>query len=223
MNLILTIRRIGQIAFAMVLLSAALASRANAQFTSYATFSSFSGVASTSVIEDFESVFPKNTPIANFSHNGLSFSNIGGGPLYNCTDCGFAGAPGNASLVANGNEVFRVALNASYSAVGLTYYTNGIGRTLSLRYFNAGGTVGTVALTGPEGAQGFLGVTDAAGITGFDWTAEAGNLFNTGLDDVRLGSNVSATPEPASFALVGTGLILLGGAARTRRRRPSSR
>src|SRR5689334_18946162 len=102
-------------ASALLLRSLALASliaagSAHATLIEYTDLASFNGAAATSIVEDFESVSPKNAPLATLSYNGISYTPYAGVPTYNIWVAGPGynnfGTPTTTTsiLTANGDE-----------------------------------------------------------------------------------------------------------------------
>jgi hypothetical protein len=201
--------------FASVGLLALPARALASSFSIYTTESAFTSAVSTTLVEDFESVSPKDAALATLTHNGLTYTPFAGSPTPNV----FVSSPGYTNygagvpqptttsiLTANGDEDFLVTLAAPTLAVGFDRYLNGLGPA-TVRYYSYGTLVVTVLYASNTDDQGYLGLVSSDPITSFRWTTTLGGRLNTGIDNIRVGPPV---PEPAPVLLVGCGLVLLG-------------
>jgi hypothetical protein len=141
---------------------------------------------------------------------------------------GFATLSGNVLFGGGGDgevptaSTLEIGLSAPQTSISLLFALGDRTNTamLTMNLFSSGLLVGSVSGTGaipdgdfsrPEGTLSFTGAS-------FDQAF----LFTDGepvysIDDLRLG-NVAVIPEPATVALLATGLLAVGGVA-TRRRR----
>ena len=119
-------------------------------------------------------------------------------------------------VTADGNEDFTVAFGIPKTAVGFDTYTTPGGPS-TVRLFGSGGLLGTYSVNQDSTKVGFFGVTSSTPITSIRWTGASDPRLNTGIDNLRTGSVLSATtsvPEP--LTIIGT---LIGGTAAFRMRK----
>ncbi len=221
----------------VVLASLAVAAPAAAQsFTSRSAF--IAALGAPSYVETFESV-----PIAKdaahcgpFSQHGITYTPLAGtgcNQVYVQTPAGagvgspFYGAGigtlTSSVLTADGNEWFQLTFANPTYAVGFDVYLNGLGPAFA-RFYNGASLLATIqvgagTLGAPQrGSIGFEGYASSGAITMVEFQATNGGVLNTALDNVAVyDTPVSTTPEPASLALVASGLAGVGLVARRRR------
>ncbi len=219
-------------AFATVLTGSALLLAATAPsgaqtFSNKSAFLSAAG--SPSYTETFESV-----PIAkdanyygSFTKNGISYAPKAGVPGHNLyvsspgyTNFGAGiGATTSSILTSNGDEWFRLTFASTVYGFGLDAYYNGLGPTTT-SFFNGSTLLGSVSYNGTAmiGFAGFLS-SSFTPITAVEFQSSRGGTLNTGIDNVIIyDAPTSSVPEPASLALVASGLAAVALVGRRRRR-----
>jgi hypothetical protein len=195
---------------------ALLATPARANLVFFTDFSSFDAASDTTIVEDFENVFPRSTPLSSFvsqgnRHIGLAGIDLLSQPFPNV----YLAPPGATSfmvgtpttstvLTANGDEDIRVELGSPVTAVG--FDTDNAVSPATVEVIGAGGSLGTVILNAAPNQVGFLGFVSTDPIAGFRWTTGLGAIVDTGFDNVRLGS-MTAVPEPLSVLILGVGFL----------------
>lgn len=198
---------------------------AAATISLYTTKASFDLAVTTTLIEDFEGVSPKDTPLASLVHNGITFTPFAGTPFANV----WVASPGYTNfgpgvpqptdtsiLVANGDEDFLVTLPGATHAIGFDRYLNGLGNGV-ITYFNGATTVATVTFSGFND-KGYVGLYSPDSLfTAFRWTTVDGGRLNTGIDNISIAP--TEVPEPASMLLIASGMGWLS----VRRRQRSQR
>lgn len=192
------------------------ASSANAQVTG---FKNSTGIASpTSTITFDELTFTNGTTITNqYAAYGVTFAGL----LYTPQSGTFPGVSGNdlgnffgGATTTNPFQIFFTSAQTS-AAFGLA--TNPATTTFTALLAGVAVASFTTSTTFNDG-NAFVGF-NAAGSSSFDEIdVNVGSSDSFGLiDNIQQGEAVVATPEPASMALVATGLLGLFGVARKRR------
>jgi hypothetical protein len=188
--------------------------------TLYTDKSSFLSHTAVTLVEDFESVFPKDVPVPSITHNGVTYTGIqatspnvwvtGTGYVYNNFGAPLASV---SVLTSNGNEVFTVDLGThAGQAVGFDMYYNKYG-PLNIEFYGSGGTtLGNAMLDSPVGGMTFFGLVLDDPIYGFKWTAVGGETMNTGMDNLYTGT----IPAPGAILLGTLGAGLVGWLRRRR-------
>ena len=199
-----------KIALLGVIILTSLSSVSSAVPTLYTDATAFSVAENAVLIEDFEAVVPKDTALASFTSNGITYSGVGGTNVWVASP-GYAnfGLPGlttTSILTATGNEDFLIALGArANKAVGFDVYLNNFG-PVTVEYFGAADNlIATVSDGRGGGAVRFLGLVADEPIYKIHWTAVGGQTINTGVDNLLLGT----VPAPGAILLgaLGTGLV----------------
>jgi hypothetical protein len=176
----------------------------------YLNSAAFTAAENAVLVEDFEAVLPKDTALASFTSNGITYSGVGGTNVWVASPgYGNFGVPGltvTSILTATGNEDFLIALGAQANkAVGFDVYLNNFG-PVTVQYFGAtDNLIATVTDGRGAGAVRFLGLVADEPIYKIHWTAVGGQTINTGIDNVLLGT----VPAPGAILLgaLGTGLV----------------
>lgn len=165
------------------------------------------------LVEDFESVFPKDVAQVSFTHNGITFSGAQAsnpnvwvtGPAYVYNNFGTA-LQSQSVLTANGNEVFTIDLSANpVRVVGFDVYLNGVGPVVTEWYGSSNNLLAGVYDGRDPATVQFLGVAADEPIYRITWTAVGGDQINTGLDNIYTGT----IPAPGAILLgtLGAGLV----------------
>jgi len=150
---------------------------------------------------------------------GIAFTNPNNGHWFAPAGWGFFG---NTSTVYGGTHREQdLAFTMPTRAFGVDLYvfaSQPIATTISV--FDLGGQlVGSTTLTPTPGQ--FVGWQHEAGIGRVHFSGGSGDALGVRMDNVTFGAGAAApvttTPEPATFALVGGGLALVGAVARRRR------
>ncbi len=189
--------------------------------TVYMDKSSFLSATGAMLVEDFESVFPKDVELPSITHNGVTYTGIQAtnpnvwvtGPAYVYDNFG-APLASQSVLTSDYNEEFTVDLGIHASrAVGFDTYYNNLG-PLSIEFEGSGGTsLATVTIYNPNtGGMMFVGLVLDDPIYGFKWTAVGGETMNTGMDNLYTG----LVPAPGAILLGTLGAGLVGWLRRRR-------
>ena len=150
---------------------------------------------------------------------GIAFTNPNNGHWFFPTGWGFYG--NTSTVYAAGHHENDLAFTAPTRAFGVdlfVFYGQPIATTISV--FDLGGQlVGSTTLTPTPGQ--FVGWQHEAGIGRVHFSGGSGDALGVRMDNVTFGAGAAApvttTPEPATFALLGGGLALVGAVARRRR------
>ncbi len=177
--------------------------------TFYTDLATFNGVTSTTVVEDFESVIPKDTALVSFSSNGITYTGIDSTPSNPnvwVASSGYTnfGVPITTSsvLTATGDEDFKLDFSMAVTELGFDTYLNGLGLAV-VEVFGVGGSLGTYNPNHLATTIGFLGITSTENITSLRWTTTGGRSVNTGIDNIR----INAVPIPAAAFMFAPALL----------------
>jgi hypothetical protein len=197
-------------ASAALLLFAAV-TQADLTFYGPADRASFATDTIINIVETFDSVTPKDTALASFTSQGVTYAPATAGGNVWVTGHAytnfFVPVPAGASvLTATGNEDFAVNMTfvAPVTAVGFDTYLNRNG-PVTVQVHNGDGWTTTIVNHDPA-IIGFFGVTSTTLIDRIRWTAVGGQIENTGIDNVQIG----VVPVPGAVLL---GMFGLGAAA----------
>jgi hypothetical protein len=183
------------------------------------TIESFFDVwADVSLVEDFETVIPKDTALPSFTSNGITYTGTqASNPNVWVASPGYTnfGVPVTTSsvLTSTGPEDFVVDLSAfSYTAASFDAYLNNLGPVVVEVYgSNPAPMLTLIDLRGA--GMWFTGITTGEPITSIHWTSVGGEQVNTGIDNLRAGYVV---PAPGAVLLGAIGTCLVGWLRRRR-------
>jgi hypothetical protein len=191
----------------------AAAASANLIFYGPADQLSFETSSVISIVETFDSVFPKDRELASFVSQKVTYAGVGGsriGTVWGTSrpydNLGVVG-PDATVLTANGNEDFTIGMTfvGPITAVGFDTYLNSYGgATIEIENYD-GWTA--IASNHDPMTVGFFAVTSSSPITTIRRTTVGGAIVNTGIDNVLLG--ILPTPSGVLLGLIG-GMGIMG-------------
>jgi hypothetical protein len=166
--------------------------------------------ASAILVEDFESVFPKDTALPSFTSNGITYTGTqASSPNVWVASPGYTnfGVPVTTSsvLTANGPEDFRLDLSVPATAIGFDIYYNGV-ETVNLAFYDENSFNFASMSSGAAAGIGFMGFSSDTPITRVTFHSTGGERINTGIDNVRM----VPIPAPGAALLGMIGATLVG-------------
>lgn len=187
----------------------------------YDSAAAFNAVATTTLIEDFSGITPKDTQLPSFTAGIVTYTPFAplASPNLWVTGTSYSNFGTNLSpvtehvLTTNGDEDILVEFAIAQSALSFNGYLNGLGPT-TVQVFSGSTSLDTFNLGDPPGgAVYFIGLTSDTPMTGFRWTSTLGGVRNTALDNIA----VSSVPEASSMAMLLAGIGFIGCLLRSRR------
>ncbi len=191
----------------------------SAAFTVFDNFADFDAATDTILVEDFEGVIPKDTALASFTSNSITYTGLQDPTIVTpnvwvasagYTNFGIPGATTSAILTSTGYELFDIDLSAvPATAVGFDVYLNGDGAVTTQYYGSTDNLLLTVIDGRGPGAVRFLGALMDEPIYRIEWASAVvrGQQVNTGLDNLRLGSTAVPAPGAILLGTLGAGLV----------------
>jgi hypothetical protein len=196
--------------------------------TFYPSKPSFDAVARSTLIEDFENIWPRNAALASVTSNGIVYTGLGGrqigtnlpfgnvlvaAPGYDNFGAGVAQPTGTSILTANGTEDFRLDFATAVLTVGFDTYLNGEG-SVAVSVFNGSALLSSFVYPGAANDQEYLGIVSQTPITSLRFTAAVGETLNAGIDNVSTCTSDCCVPTTcaAQGALCGSISNGCGGA-----------
>jgi hypothetical protein len=189
-----------------------------ADMTFYFTKAGFDAAVSTTFLEDFENIVPKDTQLKSFTSNGVTYTGFGGfsggnvwvaSPGYINFGAGVPRPTNTSILTADGDEDFTADFSMNVKAVGFDIYLNGLAPT-TVQFFGHQGLLDTFVFDASLNNKGYLGVVSSSPITSFRWTNTMGGVLNTGIDNI----SVRRVPEPGILILLGISMASIVGLRR---------
>jgi hypothetical protein len=164
------------------------------------------------LVEDFEAVVPKDTALASFTSNGITYSGVGGTNVWvaspGYTNFGLPGATTTSILTGSGPEDFLINLSLlANPAVGFDVYLNDAGPVTVEFFGSTDNLIATVADGRGGGEVRFLGLAADEPIYKIRWTSIGGERVNTGIDNLLLGTPAVPAPGAILLGVLGTGLV----------------
>ncbi|HEX7686582.1 MAG TPA: PEP-CTERM sorting domain-containing protein [Burkholderiaceae bacterium] len=158
-------------------------------------------------IIDFESPLPAGVSITGDGEQVID-TDCGAG-------CGFNTSPGGTHFLQLAGTGANVTFTFSTPVTAFGFYVTGLQSSVLTgeRVTFDDGSAQFIPVAPVTNGDAFIGFIDLAGVTSVTYEA---TLDVVGIDDVWYGSQLSAVPEPATFAMVGAGLIGVGLARRRR-------
>jgi len=192
-----------------------------------AAFSTAPAMAASPFSIDFEKIWEYSTPVEEFySASGVSFTNV-----FGLSNGDGLGSGPNGSYYANAPSPLGTAfvfLDGEINTHAFMNVAAGVDNSLSLFYSTPDALTGAVkAYSGLNGTGSLLGsfdfaVTDAGyGVwqqANFSFTGTARSFDFSGAQGAAI-DNISAVPEPETYALLLTGLGLVAASVRRRQKK----
>lgn len=179
--------------------------------------------AGAAVVEDFETLGPKDTALASLATAVGVITPIAPGnnvwvasPGY--TNFGAGNNPTTSSiLTANGDEGFELIFAFAAEGFSTQVYLNDLGPA-ELKLYDGAALKFTFTWLADDDDTNNLFSIGVFGlpVTRMTFVSTLGGRLNTGLDNISL-TPLAAIPEPASWAMMVCGLALAGSAMRRRK------
>jgi hypothetical protein len=204
----------------LLALAAVVSTPAMSAVTFYSSLASFQANSSTTLEATFEAINHEGAISNPYTEGRVTFSDPKN--LYNAMPGGPAAvqdfdAPVTSNvLTVSGNEDITMTFSGpAPTAIGFDSLTNRFGAPVVTVFDTFNVLIGTYVLTQAPSTLGFVGITSDVGIGSVHWLADHGEIKDTGIDNVRVGS----IPEPQTYALMLAGLGVLGFIGRRRGKR----
>jgi hypothetical protein len=171
---------------------------ASAAVTSFTDEAIFLGNATAPIVATFES--QSFGLIGGFIEGGVAFSSPQDNLfIIDSTSVNTHPTPTSRGLTGNGNEDIEMTFPAGTHAVGFNEVTNVFAAPVVTVFDSDGAELATMTLTQGPNTYGFVGFVSDVAIAKVRWLATSGDLENTLVDNIRVGS----TFAPAAAATWG--------------------
>jgi hypothetical protein len=108
-----------------------------------------------------------------------------------------------------------LTFSTPYTAIGFDVYFNGLG-PVTVSLYGIDGLLDTFVDTRDLDTKEYYGFVSDELITELRFASTFGGQLNTGIDNLAVGDAL-AVPEPATLALLGAGLFVIGALRRRRK------